>query len=553
MPSRSRCVPNSLSRTAAAVVLGLLLSACRAAPAPDGCRPGGGSSAPVDDGTPCASGVCSEGICVSPTSTRTVTLRFRTLYRPDDGSETEVEELPLDGAAPSAVLIADGSPEGYATFPVQHTAPSTFAASGVPVGSYFLKLDRPWFTFVPDGSGGLTPVASTRVDLVPLVRGDPDLSTVVAARPDLERVSSATPVTFQIDGMEPFVSGSRLVLVGSQPDFERWPYFMAPRPDAGATSQTLSFDWMTETTELRPPGLPDPARADAVFLYQQAFESTSSPVTGFVRRAARFARLDGMRVENGVPATFAVPLAAAPQTGSIATSVRGDLFTAIAAQVNPDATAPLASIAAVGVPRSATYPDAPDYPLAQLFFLALDSGTTGAFDLGTRTYGRFLEPRWDEYRVVSYAYPVTYATGVRVDGHVDALEPAAWPQAAAAVPVLGPPRTPRINGADAFAFAAGVGTQPVFSWMAPSIGMATSYDVTIGAFLNVQPGDVGEVRVTVHGGTSFLVPPGLLRAGVTYYARVTARSAPWDVPRRAPFRGGVPLYTADCLTAAFQP
>lgn len=114
------------------------------------CRPGDGSSAPADDGTPCASGVCSEGMCVPPTSTRTVTLRFRTLYR----------------------------------------------------------------------------------------------------------------------------------------------------PDAGATSQTLSFDWMTQTTELRPPGLPDPARADAVFWYQQAFDSISSPVTGFVRRATRFARLDGMRVEN---------------------------------------------------------------------------------------------------------------------------------------------------------------------------------------------------------------------------------------------------------------
>jgi hypothetical protein len=49
------------------------------------------------------------------------------------------------------------------------------------------------------------------------------------------------------------------------------------------------------------------------------------------------------------------------------------------------------------------------------------------------------------------------------------------------------------------------------------------------------------------------VPPGFLKPGRTYWARITARSAPWDGPDAPPFRTGLPLYTADCITAEFTP
>ncbi len=506
----------------------------------------------ADDGTPCAAGVCSGGACVAAATTRTVELTFRTLYRPDDGSETEVEEPPLDGALPAAVLVADGSAEGYTSFPIDQIATSAYVATGVPVGAYYLRLDRSSLVYVSNGSAYPSWVASTATELVPLVRGDPDLSTVLGARPDLARVSSVTPVNVEVSDLEPWVSGSRLVAVSSQADAVKWAYSMVPPPSTGATSDAFTLDWSMLIAEPRGSGLPDPTKNDLVFWYQQTREPISSgPSAGFVRRATRYARLDAMHLEDGVPGSVAVPLVAAPQTGSIATSARGDLFAALAPEVNP-AAAPLGiTIAAVATPRSVSYPDAPSGARAQLFLLSSDA--TSAFDLGSFSYGQFLEPRWDEYRVVSYVYQVEHAAGLNVEGYIDALEPTTSPQPASAVPVLSPPRSPRINGADGFAFATGVGTQPVLSWSPPAIGSPSSYVVTIRALRNLQPGEVGELRATVFDATSFRVPPGFLTAGVTYSAVITARSAPWDVPQRLPFRDGFPRYTADCLTAEFQP
>jgi hypothetical protein len=74
---------------------------------------------------------------------------------------------------------------------------------------------------------------------------------------------------------------------------------------------------------------------------------------------------------------------------------------------------------------------------------------------------------------------------------------------------------------------------------------------TVGGLL--QEGDTDELSVLVDGATSLRIPPGFLRAGQAYYARITARQAPWDGPSREPLRIGVPLYTADCVTAVFYP
>jgi hypothetical protein len=122
-------------------------------------------------------------------------------------------------------------------------------------------------------------------------------------------------------------------------------------------------------------------------------------------------------------------------------------------------------------------------------------------------------------------------------------------------PVLSPPKSPRVNGKDAFANQTGTGVQPTISWSPPALGAPTSYVVEIlpTALPCSMAGQTVGVTATVHGSTSFKVPPGLLQAGLGYRAVITARQAPWDALDVGPFRTGTPLHSAQVVTAMFSP
>jgi hypothetical protein len=61
-----------------------------------------------------------------------------------------------------------------------------------------------------------------------------------------------------------------------------------------------------------------------------------------------------------------------------------------------------------------------------------------------------------------------------------------------------------------------VGLMPTLSWSAPSLGVPDRYVVTIRG----GPDPRGVLLVTAR--TEVVLPPGVLRDGTTYFARVTA-------------------------------
>jgi hypothetical protein len=118
--------------------------------------------------------------------------------------------------------------------------------------------------------------------------------------------------------------------------------------------------------------------------------------------------------------------------------------------------------------------------------------------------------------------------------------------------VLGPPRSPRIEGRDAFQAQTGVGLRPTISWSPPRLGAATAYVVRL-YWTGGATAKIASVSLTVYGVTSVRVPDGLLTPGAQYSSTITSVSAPWDKLDRPPFRSGMPYSTSDCMTAVFSP
>jgi hypothetical protein len=61
------------------------------------------------------------------------------------------------------------------------------------------------------------------------------------------------------------------------------------------------------------------------------------------------------------------------------------------------------------------------------------------------------------------------------------------------------------------------------------------------------------ISATIRGGTSFKVPQGLLKAGSTYVAFITALDQPWDVLDGNPWGSGTPAHWVPRLTGTFTP
>ncbi|MFL5310808.1 MAG: hypothetical protein ACJ79H_10190 [Myxococcales bacterium] len=473
---------------------------------------------------------------------------FQTTYWTDDGTKTTLPGAPgfVGGfaATSAALLVPDTSGAGYAESTFTLDATKSFRVTGVPVGTYFLKMAASR-TFLANCGTGMIEVNTPF--LFDAASSTPDLGNVTGARPDLARPVSTAPteITFSFTGMDPWVAGDRIQLASAQ-GLTNQRAISSPVPSAGATTFSGTSPWFSE-------GLPDAAKGDVVFVYQRATISIGSGAgTAAFHRATRFDRRTDFTVADGTKSSVTAALAAAPQTGSVTVDLRGEQFAALAADVAPGAVVSSGGMVVLAVPHSVTYPDMPIFEETPVAFLETSSAADANY--GALAYGRFLDPFWQDVRRVFYVFDAT-------PGGQDAIVESDLPVSALAagpiVPVLSPPKTPRVNGNDAFAARTDVGLQPTISWSAPTLGAPTSYTVEVlPATLELPCTVAGQtvgVTATVHGATSFKVPPGMLKPGISYRATITAFQAPWDTQDAGPFRTGAPSHFAQCVTATFTP
>jgi hypothetical protein len=479
--------------------------------------------------------------------TRTVSGTIATVYWADDGTKTTRPGTLGLGMTVPAIWVPAG--RNYRRVPVSFGADWSFSVQNVPEGPYFLEVDTKW------------DATTTWAQLVELTTSSPDLSTVVTARPDVEIETRQTDFTLDIAGLTPWVNpsagftGDMLLFAGSQAHIYGRPQVAMPPPVAGATSWHATYDWK-RMSSAQAIALPDASKGDVEFVYQRSTSSIGSGATqGMAHVATRFLRLDNLTLHDGVPGSASVTLADAPQTGALRANLRNSRWAALLADANP-ATKPWGNqgVSVLAIPRSLEFPDQPGL-VAGTSLVWIQGPPLSDLDYGTVRYGQFLGPGWKETRYVLYQA----TADVPVPG--SATPYTAWPtfmsfEAMLAdddiVPVLGPPRSPRIEGRDAFQAQTGVGFRPTISWSPPRLGAATSYVVRVDA-VGGSSAQFASVSMTVYGVTSMQVPDGLLTLGAQYAVTITSVSAPWDKLDRPPFRTGMPYSASDCVTAVFSP
>ncbi len=501
----------------------------------------------VADRTSCGTGlVCVAGQC-GP-ALRTVSGTFQTTYWPDDGTKTTLSTPPPDGRTAKAILVPDASATGYTTLPITLNANQGFSVPDVPAGPYFLQLDQRIYPLCSSCPGASPEAVST--ELIELRANSPDLTVVTGARVDLA-ASNSPYLRLDVGGLAPWTSNSSVRTASSQA-LQYGRLSPSPTPAAGATS--AGGTWIKFNS-----GLPDASKGDVVFVYQRSAAPVGSGATAATASAAtRYARLTNLTLSTSSPGASVTLTDSAPQTGTIHADVRYAQFAALAASVHPSAVpgATGAGVSVQAVPHSIQYPDMSfGFEQTSLFVVESYPAPTADVDYGTLHFGEFLDAQWKTFRYAGYAFGVDVPGGDTTAGppQITSMVPMT-PDPGPIAPSLGPATQPRIEGRDAFAMQTGVGLQPTITWSPPALGRATSYQVTISR--RTEPVIAGETRTLsalIYSGRTFKVPRGFLQQGSYYSASITARSGPWDVFERAPFRKGTPFHTADCYTGYFTP
>ncbi|HEY6003671.1 MAG TPA: hypothetical protein VIV57_12410 [Anaeromyxobacter sp.] len=469
----------------------------------------------------------------APPPDRAVTVRSDVTWWQADG--TKVMGAPgFQGTTVASVLVPDAT--GYRTISGTTNGDGSRSFAAVPAGTFFVQMDL-------RADGGAVWLYETS-------SSDVDLGWDRQGRIGHLYATGATPVHLDLTGLDSWDTtwdyadvfsagiGAYSLLFGSA---------MGNAPAPGATTATQTVDWST----LWNTGLPDGTAGDVTCVTQMKRQSLPVAGLGYYRSAYRNACSSSITITSN--ATLAASLAAVPQTGSVTLDVRPSAFGALLHDLHPSATADAMQIDLRAATPTIDFP-APFGATPSMLTLWFALPAPDAVE-GPLAHGQYLGPSWKEYMNVRYfaqaalsadgvASPVAYGLTTWHSGPVGATVVAA--------PLLGPARSPMVNGQNAFQRLAGVGLTPTLSWSAPSVGTATDYRLGIDE-LSVTGGSTvaRSLLVAYVHGTSFKVPAGVLAAGKTYAARLVARYRPWDTG--SPERSGVPQGQSPCLLGPFSP
>jgi len=499
------------------------------------------------DGTSCGTGLtCNAGTCVA---SRTVTGTRLVTYWPDAGAQPGVAAPDVAVAHVNAIV-----PAGGVSYAGTFTAGGSFSIPNVPTGNYVLQ-------FV-DANGMMTFVDTSASTI--------DLGYDALGRSGLVRSTDSTPVTFNLSGFTTWSAGDQIQITASNADV--WDSLNTGAVVAGATTATMLEDWFASNAARSPLNLL--AAADGLYVHQLHTGSFTIGTTPHSYQAATNATspaLTGIALTDKTAATITPTLAPAAQTGNITVNWSLSQFEPFLTKMNPLATTdPSAHSLVVGANAfslTAAGPVAHATPC--LFSLRVPRLTVDLNYATPLSYGHFttsITPPWNEWRGVEFTGHVSYTapgalTALDERVSVGRREPMSPAPPTPIVPTLGPVLSPTLTSTaglanNAFSTLTGMGLTPSISWAAPATGVPTSYTVDIirlyvPAATTVSAG----VRVASWStsNTGIALPPGVLTAGNTYYARITANLVSPDAFSTAPFRKVNVYAWASTLTGTFAP
>ncbi len=479
--------------------------------------------------------------------TRQVDGAFTITHWADDGAQVVVADGSVGSSSISAVSMVKGQ-ERVAQGTVK--SDGTFTIPAAPEGPYLLVLDS-------RTQGYNVTAWETSVPTIAIDRA-------YAGRYDAALARTYTPVDVLVSGLEPWVSGASGSILEAESSNAGFLAILAGTlfggsdlPDGAVDTSALPlYDWYTR---VRVPYLPDAAQGDTVYVHQLQPRQVPAgqPGAGLPYVASsRFALLTNLTLVSGALGSLQAPLADAAPV-NVALTLPISQWEGLVADMGafPTAIGTVTSIAAT--PFETTLP-APwiEGGIPDLLYAFVPAGSPNLTSVPV-TYGRFLGSLWHEVEVTEFRaavqYPVSggqpvvmYAKAYRADAMTGTLP--------ALTPVVSPPSSPQVNGKSLFQQEAGITATPVFSWSVPRVGTASSYEVEI--FRLNSNSTASLVFHAYVRSTSLRVPSGILLPSTTYFARITAHSAPWDVDGYLGTFGFAPAFPyafASCLTSTFTP
>lgn len=459
------------------------------------------------------------------------------------GGYTQTVPLDLSAATIGAfVPTAEGS------------AYTWLAGSGQPLGTFLIPE-------VPAGSPYLLRYGQTYIWTD---KRSVDLGYAALGRPNAELEPEGTRLEFQLDGLSPWTFLDDLQLHSPSAGMDWVSLYGCPLPAdlslpaEGSTSFTGSTDYsgFVGGCGNRPVHF-EPA-SDRLYVAQLAGRTDAATGTEYQELRRGFFNGGPERTATGsllLKGTMAVL-----PTFQQSLTVRSSEFESLARAAHPSATVSYNTID-LGTLQNyrefGTYAAWPDVGLA-FDYTPGDGDLSPVFEIGD------LFPReWPLFSNVQMNATVRYTIALP-DGTTSkprsfsalaiAREPLERGSHPLITPKQGPARELRLNGLDATGKLTGVGTTPLLSWAAPTLGTPTYYQLRLyrlfasaDGFLNRSP-----VANLYTPQTQLRLPPGLLNPGQNYYVQVVSYWKPGTDPSN-PYTQSAVSHSASAVTGTFMP
>jgi hypothetical protein len=388
-----------------------------------------------------------------------------------------------------------------------------------------------------------------------------DLSYSLLGRPDVVLEPAGTPLSMQLAGLVPWQDSDDLQWYAPNAGLSYLSASCAvdfPAPLAGDTvlSGTVGDYVAWLSTCGNPPARFDPARGDTLYVNQLASRTDSDAGVDYqeVRRGLvtnGLQRTDGGLLLSGTLAA----LPASPQS----LSFRASEYEAQVLGSGADAGVLYNSVNVGVMPAYEQHGLVGGWPDLGL---AYDYTPLGGDMNVTFQYANPFPSAWTPFVAaqtvgrVRYSLPLTDG-GTSPARTVSVLASSREQLVGGVHPPLsakvGIPRDVRLNGQSAFGNLSGVGTTPVVSWLPPTLGTVTHYNVRINR-LYLTNGVVQRVTESSFNTaqTQLRIPPGQLQPGQTYFLQVYAYNEPgFDITR--PYLEAPVSHFATAVTGKLQP
>lgn len=375
-----------------------------------------------------------------------------------------------------------------------------------------------------------------------------DLGQDRAGRADRVVASAQTDVTLTLSGLEAWLPGDeiRLASWGAQSSADLFPPF-----GQGDQQASHTFDWATTMGVLLTP-------ADLLSVAQYRFSVAESNTAFSYLEVLAATSVGGLAMTSGAPQVITPAVTLIPEANTLALDWRRNQLEDAAAPYSPSTAGLAHRVGLYAIPAPLTAPS-PLGAVPVTLIEATDLAESEDIDVALITYGRFLPAAWHEYRETAFETPVErfapLATAPLLGARQRVISREAMPATGPAAALVGAVLAPTLDGLDALATHFGVRLTPTLAWAAailPAGVVPTSYSVAVHELTEVNQETSGRLVADFSlAGTSLSMPAGLLQAGRTYVAVITARVSPGEAGGASPYRVGVPYGEASLWTETF--